>query len=112
MCLFLQVRLVEEETRQIKRPQRGYVRSVVGIEWEGRREEDEDDDSWQQTVNVTCSASNAIGRQTHTDTRMFNLERVRPADVRGNTIINFSLSNCQDAFHFFFPFFFFLVVHR
>lgn len=78
-----QVRLVEEETRQIKRPQRGYVRSVVGIEWEGRREEDEDDDSWQQTVNVTCSASNAIGRQTHTDTRMFNLERVRPADVRG-----------------------------
>ncbi|XP_057373378.1 tyrosine-protein kinase transmembrane receptor Ror2-like [Daphnia carinata] len=82
-----QVRLVEEERQQIKRAERGYVRSAVAIEWESGQEEDEqeaeEDDSWRQTINVTCSARNTIGRQTHTDTRMFNLERVRPADVRG-----------------------------
>ena len=96
----MQVRLVEEaEDEPIRRPQRGYIRSVVGIDWEdsrqsGNEEEDDDDDNWQQTVNVTCSASNTIGRQTHTDTRMFNLERVRPGDVRGikTTINNFSLA--------------------
>jgi hypothetical protein len=86
-----QVRLVEEaDDEPIRRPRRGYIRSVVGIDWEtsGQGDDDDDDrddggDGWQQTVNVTCSASNTIGRQTHTDTRMFNLERVRPGDVRG-----------------------------
>ena len=83
------MRLVEEaDDEPIRRPRRGYIRSVVGIDWETSGQGDDDDrddggDGWQQTVNVTCSASNTIGRQTHTDTRMFNLERVRPGDVRG-----------------------------
>ncbi|EFX80185.1 putative Neurospecific receptor kinase protein [Daphnia pulex] len=94
--LHQQVRLVEEaDDEPIRRPQRGYIRSVVAIDWESSRQgdqendqdqdqdDDDDDNNWQQTVNVTCSASNTIARQTHTDTRMFNLERVRPGDVRG-----------------------------
>ncbi len=94
ICRWTQVRLVEEaDDEPIRRPQRGYIRSVVAIDWESSRQgdqkndqdqdDDDDDDNWQQTVNVTCSASNTIARQTHTDTRMFNLERVRPGDVRG-----------------------------
>jgi hypothetical protein len=95
ICRWTQVRLVEEaDDEPIRRPQRGYIRSVVAIDWESSRQGDQendqdqdrndnDDDHWQQTVNVTCSASNTIARQTHTDTRMFNLERVRPGDVRG-----------------------------
>lgn len=95
ICRWTQVRLVEEaDDEPIRRPQRGYIRSVVAIDWESSRQGDQennqnqdqndnDDDNWQQTVNVTCSASNTIARQTHTDTRMFNLERVRPGDVRG-----------------------------
>jgi hypothetical protein len=92
------VRLVEEaEDEPIRRPQRGYIRSVVGIDWEDSRrrggnddgqEEEEEENDWQQTLNVTCSASNTIGRQTHTDTRMFNLERVRPGDVKGTPTNN------------------------
>ena len=90
--------MVEEaEDEPIRRPQRGYIRSVVGIDWEDSRrrggnddgqEEEEEENDWQQTLNVTCSASNTIGRQTHTDTRMFNLERVRPGDVKGTPTNN------------------------
>ena len=88
--------MVEEaEDGPIRRPQRGYIRSVVGIDWEdsrrrgGNDDQEEEENDWQKTLNVTCSASNTIGRQTHTDTRMFNLERVRPGDVKGTTTITY-----------------------
>ena len=70
--------LVQQETDQdSRRFQRGYVRSVVKVDW-SRQEEEEDD--WQ-SVNVTCSASNMVAGQKIVDTRMFNLERLR--DVGG-----------------------------
>ena len=119
--------MVEEaEDGPIRRPQRGYIRSVVGIDWEDSRrrggnddQEEEEENDWQKTLNVTCSASNTIGRQTHTDTRMFNLERVRPGDVKGTTTITYFAASppppwlcaerdnlTEEEFHFYFIFFF------
>ena len=126
--------MVEEaEDGPIRRPQRGYIRSVVGIDWEDSRRrggndndgQEEEENDWQQTLNVTCSASNTIGRQTHTDTRMFNLERVRPGDVKGTTTITYFFCRLppppwlcaerdnltEEEFHFYF-FIFFVVDGR
>ncbi len=117
------MRLVEEaDDESIRRSQRGYIRSVVAIDWESSRQgdeekddqqdqDDDDDNNWQQTVNVTCSASNTIARQTHTDTRMFNLERVRPGDVRGIKLAINQLLFLSGGISYFSPLFYFILFY-
>lgn len=89
------VRLVGEEpdrgevSGHPRQLERGYVRSVVRIDWNRQVDEDDDiDDNDWHVANVTCTASNLIAGQTHTDTQMFYLERPRPAD-RGPSCLFF-----------------------
>lgn len=92
--------MIVEETddgQSSGRARRGYVRSIARVDWNRRVEidkpsedsdeeeeekEKEDDVNWR-IVNVTCTASNVIAGVNHSDTQMFQVERIRSTDVRG-----------------------------